>query len=68
MLGLLLSGSGIMIVYKFQNETTVYVSEEEKTRKWKHPFYSALVTAVGQTCTVVLYFIKKALAKNKNPF
>ncbi len=51
-----------MITYKFQNETTYVDPETGKDVKWSHPFYSALVTAIGQSCTGLLYLLKRALS------
>lgn len=64
MVGLLLSGSAILIVYKFQNQTT-YVDEHGVKQKFSHPFFAAAVTSLGQCMTLLLYWVKVFIEKRK---
>ena len=67
MLALLLSGSAITIVYKLQNDTT-YTDDKGEKHPYSHPFFAAMVTSIGQSMTLVVYFVKEYIfSRRKKP-
>ena len=55
-LGLLLAGSAMNVIYKFQNEMA-YKDDNGVEMEWKHPFYTSMLNSIGQSFCCFIYLI-----------